>query len=84
MRGQQAHLTSDGLDQVSEYRVELYICRLPEGLRVPLLVQIADVNNETTEEEEIDMEVQGLKSGRAGGGDVGHARGGYEGVAKGG
>ena len=38
--------TREGLDQVLADRAELYICRPSEGLRVPLLVQPAAVNND--------------------------------------
>ena len=53
VRGRQDHPTREGLDQVSVDREELYRCRLPEGLQVPLLVQPLAVNNDIPTEAEI-------------------------------
>ena len=67
MRGKHSHPTREGQEPVSEDRVELYRCRPPERLRVPILVQLSAVNNDIIAEAEIDMTLQGLKGGRAGG-----------------
>ena len=66
VRGRQAHPTREGLVQVSADRAEIYIYWTSEGLRVPLLVQPAAVNDDIPAEAEIEMLMQGLKSGRAG------------------
>ena len=66
MRGEQAHPTRDGLDQVSADREELYRCQPPAILRFPILVQLSAVNDDIPEEAEIEMAVRGLKGGREG------------------
>ena len=48
-------------------RAELYKFRPPEGLRIPLLVQPAEVDDIIPPEEEIELGAQGLKGGRSGG-----------------
>ena len=68
VRGRQAHPTKEGMDQVSEYRAEIYICWPPEGLQNPLLVHQEAVNNDILAEAENEMAVRGLKEGRSGGG----------------
>ena len=52
---------------MSADRAELYRCSPPEGLQVPLLVQTAEVNVSIPSEAEIEVAVQGLKIGIAGG-----------------
>ena len=42
-RGAQAPPTTEALDEVTSGTAELYRCRPPEGLRVPLLVQKSDI-----------------------------------------
>ena len=67
MRGRQDHPTREGLVQVSIDRAEIYRCRPPEELRVPLLVQPAAVNDDTPAEADIYMAVRRLKIGKEGG-----------------
>ena len=67
MQGNQVHPTREGLDQESAVRVELYICRTLKRLKVPILVQMAAVNDEVPTEAEVDLSVRELKGGRAGG-----------------
>ena len=43
----------------------LYIYGPPERLRVPVLVQPLEINDDIPEESEIEMSVQGLKGGRS-------------------
>ena len=64
--GKQAHPTREVLDQESTNRAELYICRLPVRLRVPILVHPEAVNDDITEESEIEIAVRGMKVGRSG------------------
>ena len=68
---------------MSADRAELYRCRTPEGLRVPLLVHPEAIKDDIPAEAEIrmNMAVQGLKIGRLGGG-IEHTCGEYEGVDK--
>ena len=66
MRGNQAHLTREGLDQVSADTSDIYRCWPPEGLQVPLLVQPTDVKYVIPAKAEIEMAVRGLKFRRAG------------------
>ena len=51
---------------MSTERAELYRCRLPEGLRVPILVRQSDIADGVTTEVEVETVVKGLKGGRAG------------------
>ena len=46
VRGIQPPLTRDGLEQVLAESTELYRCRPPEGLWVPLLVWPAELNDD--------------------------------------
>ena len=66
-RGKQAHPTSNGLDQESAFRAELYRCRTSARLKVPMLVHPGVVNNDIPTEAEVELAVQGLKGGRTGG-----------------
>ena len=66
MRGKQAHPIIEGLYQVSADRSELYICRPPEIIRVPILVQPSEVDNDIPEESEMEMELREFKGGREG------------------
>ena len=68
-QGREAHApqTKDELDEVTEERVELYRSRPLEGLKVPLLVQKADIEDRKPTVAEVVEAVQGLKGGRAGG-----------------
>ena len=70
MRGKKAQPISEGLDQVSACRAELYICRLQVRLWVSILVQPSVVNGYIPEEAEIEITVLGLKVGIAGGPSV--------------
>ena len=65
-RGKQVQLTREGLERESMVRDELYRCRPPERLKVPILVQPTEVNDEVPKEAEVDMKVQGMRVGRAG------------------
>ena len=47
--------------------MELYRCRPPARLWVPILVHPLEVNDDIPEESEIEIAVLGLKDGRAGG-----------------
>ena len=66
-RCKEARPTREGLDQVSADRAELYRCRPPEGLWVPLLLQPSVVSDDIPSEAEIEMAVKRLKVRRAGG-----------------
>ena len=48
-------------------RAEIYRCRPPEGLRVPLLVQQSDIKYGIPTEAEVTEAARGLKGGRLGG-----------------
>ena len=61
-------LSREALYQVTMYREELYICRPPEGLWVPLLVQQVEVDDRMPLEEEIELAVRGMKGRRVRGG----------------
>ena len=50
-----------------EDRAELYICRPPARLKVPILVQPEAVNDDIPAKTEIGLAVRGLKGGRLGG-----------------
>ena len=49
-RGEQVHPTMEGLDRESTVRAELYRCRPPARLKVPILVQPMEVNAEVPTE----------------------------------
>ena len=57
----------EALDEVIVERAELCRCRPLEGLRVPLLVKQAAIEDGTPMEAEVAEEVRGMKGGRAGG-----------------
>ena len=63
--GKHAHPTREGLNQESVFRAELYKCRIPARLKVPILVQPAAVNDDVPTVAEVKMLVRGLKGGRA-------------------
>ena len=67
MRGEYAQSTREGLDQVSADREDIYLCRPPARLMVPILVQMSAVNDDIQEKADIEMRVQVFKCGRAGG-----------------
>ena len=50
---------------MSAERTNLNICRPPEGLWVPFLVQTLEVNDDIPVDVDIEVEVQGLKGGKA-------------------
>ena len=56
-----------GLYQESVVRAELYRCRPPARLKVPILVQPAAVSDDVPTELEVDLAVRGMKYGRSGG-----------------
>ena len=66
-RGVQVPPTSEAIDEVSKEREELYRCRPPEGLRVPILVRYSDIKDGIPTESEVEKSVKGMKGGRAGG-----------------
>ena len=66
-RGLKDPPASEALDEVLEEREELYRCRLPEGLRVPILVHQLDIVYGISTEAEVDTAVKGMKGGRLGG-----------------
>ena len=67
MQGNQVHPTREGLDQDSAVMAELYRCRTPARLKVPILVHPEEVNDELPTEAEVNLAVQGLKAGKVGG-----------------
>ena len=67
VRGKQAHPTREGLNQEFVERVELYRCRPPARIWLPILVHLVVVNNDIMVEVYIEMVVQGIKGGRSGG-----------------
>ena len=48
-------------------RADLYRCRQPEGLQVPIMVMPSEVEDGVPEESDITQVVRGLKGGRLGG-----------------
>ena len=48
-------------------RAELYRCRPPKELRVPILVWKSDIKDVIPTESEVEALVKGMKVGRAGG-----------------
>ena len=58
--------TLEALYEVSTERTELYRCRPPEVLRVPILVRQSDIADGVPKEVEVETVVKGLKGGRAG------------------
>ena len=59
--------STEALDQVSTDRADLYRCRTPEGLRVPLLVCQSDIKDGLTTEAEVSVPVRVLEGSIAGG-----------------
>ena len=57
----------DHLDCIATERADLYRCRQPEELRVPIMVTPSEVEDGVPEESDITQVVRGLKEGRAGG-----------------
>ena len=66
-QGKQAHTTRERVDQYSVDRAKLYICRPLARLKVLILVPPVTVNDDVLAEVEINLEVWGMKVGRAGG-----------------
>ena len=66
-KGRQLLPSREVLGQVTTERVELYICRPTERIRFPFLVQPEEVDGGIPLEADIELEVGGLKGGRAGG-----------------
>ena len=60
----QSPLTTEALDEVTLERVELYRCRPPKGLRVPLLVRQADIKDGIPMAAEVAEEVRDIKGVR--------------------
>ena len=67
VRGAHAPPTKEALDDLKEERAELYRCRPPEGLRVPIRVQQSYIKDCIPTEAEVAASVRGLKVVRAGG-----------------
>ena len=63
-RGAQAPPTLEALDEVSTERAELYRCRPPEVLRVPILVRQSDIEDGIPTEAELGITVKVLKGVR--------------------
>ena len=59
--------TREALEKVTTERADIYICRPLEGMRVPLMVQSAEVDDGIPLEVDIELAVQVLKRGRTGG-----------------
>ena len=55
------------MDRESTARSELYRCRPPARLKIPISVHLTESNNEVPPEADFDMAVQGLRAGIAGG-----------------
>ena len=66
-RGEKAHPDREGVNRESKVRAELYRCRPPARLKVPILVQSTEVSNELPTEAKVNMEVRGIRTGRSGG-----------------
>ena len=66
-RGKQSHPTREGLNKQLAVRAELYICRPPTRIKVPILVQPEAVKDDVLTEAESELAVQGMKFVRAGG-----------------
>ena len=69
-RGAQDPPITEELENITVAWVELYRCRSPEGLKVPLLVRKADNEDGIPTGAEVADAVWGLKGGRAGGPSV--------------
>ena len=65
-RGSQDPPTTEEVDNIKMARAGLYMCRLPEGLKVPILVRKIDIKDGIPTEAEVAEAVQGLKQGRVG------------------
>ena len=64
--GGQYPLSQEHLDSIVTNRVELYSCRSHEGLRFPIMVTPAEVEEGIPGEEELAQAVRSLKRGRSG------------------
>ena len=67
VRGAQAPTTTEELDDITADKADLYRCRPPEGLKSPLLMRRADIEDGIPTGAEVVEAVWGLKGGRAGG-----------------
>ena len=65
--GGKALPSREHLDRIATEKTELYRCRPPEGLRVPILVMPSEVEYIVPEEADIAQAVRGVKWERAGG-----------------
>ena len=61
----QAPPSREGLDRITTESVEIYRCRPPEGLWVPILVILAAVDNVILLGAYIEQALRDLKGGRA-------------------
>ena len=59
-------MSREHLDSIATERLEIYRCRPPEGLRFPILVTPAAVENGILGEEEVAQAVRIFKRGRDG------------------
>ena len=64
-RGAQTPPTLEDIKEVTMERAELYMCRPPEGLKVPILVRNTDIKDGIPMEAEVAEAVWGLKGSRA-------------------
>ena len=63
--GGKAKPSREHVDRIATKRAEIYRCRPPEGLRVPILVTPVAVEDRILEEAEVAQAVQGLKRVRS-------------------
>ena len=59
--------SQERLESIATERAEIYKCRPPEGLQVPILVTMEAVEDRILGEEKVAQAVQSLKRVRAGG-----------------
>ena len=65
--GRQAQLPRESLDRIMTEREDIYRCRPPEGLPVPILVTPAEVEDRIPLEVDIEQAVRDLKRRTVGG-----------------
>ena len=66
-RGAQAPPNTEEIEDITVEREDLYMCRPPEGLKVPQLLRKSDIKGGILTEAEVDEAVWGRTGGRAGG-----------------
>ena len=65
--GGQAPPSREKMDSIHTKRAELYRCRPPDGIRIPILVMPETVEHRIPGEEEVEQAVRSIKRGRSGG-----------------